>query len=166
MPSLEPEGVGAMTRDMGRAALAALTAGAISGGAAAEEASLVLREITVFGGARGERALLDTPNAVAVIGEEEATRRQASTYEELIGDVPGVSIDGGPRGVSQEPNIRGFQDEQVVLRLDGARQNFNLAHRGRFFADPLVLKKVEVLRGGASTLFGSGALGGVIFLET
>lgn len=166
MPSLEPERVGAMTRDMGRAALAALTAGAISGGAAAEEASLVLREITVFGGARDERALLDTPNAVTVIGEEEATRRQASTYEELIGDVPGVTIDGGPRGVSQEPNIRGFQDEQVVLRLDGARQTFNLAHRGRFFADPLVLKQVEVLRGGASTLFGSGALGGVIFLET
>jgi len=123
-------------------------------------------EIVVFGGARDERDLLDTPNAVTVIGPEEVLRRQPSTYEELIGDVPGVTIEGGPRGIAQEPNIRGFQDEQVVIRVDGARQNFDLAHRGRFFTDPDVLKRVEVLRGGASTLFGSGALGGVIFLDT
>lgn len=127
---------------------------------------IIAAEITVFGGARDERDLLETPNAVSVVGEQEIVRRNPSTYEELIGDLPGVTIDGGPRGVSQEPNIRGFRDEQVVIRLDGARQNFNLAHRGRFFTDPAILKQVEVLRGGASTLFGSGALGGVIFLDT
>ena len=32
--------------------------------------------------------------------------------------------------------------------------------------DPAMLRQVEVLRGGASTLFGSGALGGVVFLDT
>ncbi|WP_340110544.1 TonB-dependent receptor domain-containing protein [Pikeienuella sp. HZG-20] len=150
-----------------------LAAGSIPGApipAAAQQAdeagAIVMPEITVFGGARDERALLDTPNAVSVLGVDEIERRQASTYEELIGDLPGVTIDGGPRGASQEPNIRGFQDEQVVLRVDGARQTFNLAHRGRFFTDPLILKNVEVLKGGASTLFGSGALGGVIFLDT
>src|SRR5690606_25147387 len=131
-----------------------LAAGALPGfsiSAAAQEAqeagAIVMPEITVFGGARDERALLDTPNAVSVIGVDEIERRQASTYEELIGDLPGVSIDGGPRGASQEPNIRGCQDEQVVLRVDGARQTFNLAHRGRFFTDPLILKNVEVLKG-------------------
>ena len=131
-----------------------------------ESGAVLAPEVTVFGGARDARDLLDTPNAASVIGEGEVIRRQPSTYEELIGDLPGVTIDGGPRGVSQEPNIRGFRDEQVVLRLDGARQNFNLAHRGRFFTDPTILKQVEVLRGGASTLFGSGALGGVVFLDT
>jgi len=95
-------------------------------------------EITVFRGAR---------NAASVIGEREVIRRQPATYEEL----PGVTIDGGPRGVSQEPNIRGFRDEQVVIRLDGVRQNFNIAHQGRFFTDPTILNHVEVLRGGAST---------------
>ncbi len=146
------------------AGAAGMAAGALASAAPADE--YVLREITVYGGARDERALLDTPNAVSVETGEALARRQASTYEELIGDLPGVTIERGPRGVSQEPNIRGFQDEEIVLRLDGARQNFNLAHRGRFFTDPLVLKRVEVLRGGASTLFGSGALGGVIFLDT
>ncbi|MEL6420573.1 MAG: TonB-dependent receptor plug domain-containing protein, partial [Pseudomonadota bacterium] len=131
-----------------------------------EPDDLVADEITVYGGARDERGLLETPNAVTVVDQEQIRRRQASTYEELIGDIPGVSIEGGPRGIAQEPNIRGFQDEQVVIRIDGARQNFNLAHRGRFFTDPDALKRVEVLRGGNSTLFGSGALGGVILLDT
>jgi hemoglobin/transferrin/lactoferrin receptor protein len=158
-------------RHAGRAGACGLAAAALWGiGAAAQETGaaepLVAPEITVFGAARDARDLLETPNAVSVIGEQEVIRRNPSTFAELIGDLPGVTIDGGPRGVSQEPNIRGFRDEQVVIRLDGARQNFNLAHRGRFFTDPTILKQVEVLRGGASTLFGSGALGGVIFLET
>ncbi|MEO1774977.1 MAG: TonB-dependent receptor [Pseudomonadota bacterium] len=142
----------------------------LCGNASAQEteASRVVQmpQITVFGAARDERGLLDTPNAVSVIGEEEIRRRQPSTYDELLGDLPGLTIEGGPRAISQEPNIRGFQDEQIVIRIDGARQNFNLAHRGRFFVDPSILKRVEVLRGGASTLYGSGALGGVIFLDT
>ncbi|MEM6421826.1 MAG: TonB-dependent receptor, partial [Pseudomonadota bacterium] len=149
-------------------AAAALLIGDVATAEAQEAASrrLELDEVTVFGGARDTRRLLETPNPVSVIGEEEIIRRQPSTYEELIGDLPGVTIEGGPRAIAQEPNIRGFSDEQIVIRVDGARQNFDLAHRGRFFTDPSILKRVEVLRGGASTLFGSGALGGVIFLET
>lgn len=125
---------------------------------------LELQEVTVFGASRNGRGLLETPSAVTVIGETEMDRLQPSTYEDLI-DAPGVVIQGG-RGVAQEPNIRGFQDEQVVIRVDGARQNFDLQHRGRFFVDPALLKQVEILRGGASSMFGTGALGGVISLET
>jgi hemoglobin/transferrin/lactoferrin receptor protein len=147
----------------------ALAAQAQQTGAEAETGApdtIRLPDILIFGAARDERALLDTPNAASVVGEEAIRRRQPSTYADLLDDVPGVTIEGGPRGVSQEVNIRGFQDEQVVLRFDGGRQNFNLAHRGRFFTDPMILKQVEVLCGGASTLFGSGALGGVVFVDT
>lgn len=124
-----------------------------------------LPEVTVFGAARDGRDLLDTPSAVTVIDGAEMDRLQPSAHGGLMGDTPGVVIQGG-RGVAQEPNIRGFQDEQVVVRVDGARQNFDLQHRGRFFVDLIMLKQVEVLRGGASTMFGSGALGGVISLDT
>ncbi|MEL6207582.1 MAG: TonB-dependent receptor, partial [Pseudomonadota bacterium] len=153
---------GAMALCVGASAMA----GAAGAQTAGDGTALQLPEIVVFGAARDERGLLETPNAVSVVGEQEIIRRQPSTYEELIGDLPGVTIEGGPRGIAQEPNIRGFQDEQVIIRVDGARQNFDLAHRGRFFTDPSILKRVEVLRGGQSTLFGSGALGGVIFLDT
>ncbi|MGD1868868.1 MAG: TonB-dependent hemoglobin/transferrin/lactoferrin family receptor [Neomegalonema sp.] len=126
----------------------------------------LLDEILVTTPARGPRALQQTPAAVGVVESEDIERRQAQTFEDLIGDAAGVTIEGGPRGISQEPNIRGFQDEQVVIRVDGARQNFNLAHRGRFFLDPDIVQRVEVVRGGASALYGSGGLGGVISVET
>ncbi len=137
----------------------------IAAPAAAQE-SVTLDPIFIFGGARDLRALEDSPVSASVIDRDEIQTRQPESYEELLGDLPGVSIDGGPRGISQEPNIRGFTDDQIAIRVDGARQNFNLAHRGRFFVDPDALKRIEVIRGGASTLFGSGALGGAILLDT
>ncbi len=130
------------------------------------EAPITLPPLLVETAARDARPLLETPTAVTVIERDTLERRQATTFQELIGDAPGVSIGGGPRGVAQEPNIRGFTDEQVVLRLDGGRFNFNQAHRGRFFLDPDIVERVEVVRGGGSTLYGSGALGGVIAVET
>ena len=139
---------------------------AVSTMAWAQSSDFTVDEIVVYGPSRDARRLHETPNAVSVIDRRGIEVRQPSTYEDLLGDVTGVTIEGGPRGISQEPNIRGFQDEQVVIRMDGARQNFDLAHRGRFFTDPETLRQVEVLRGGQSTLYGSGALGGVIFLET
>ena len=92
----------------------------------------MLPEVTVFGADRDGRDLLETPSAVTVIDGEDMDRFQPSTYEDLLIDMPGLLIQGG-RGVAQEPNIRGFTDEQVVIVADGARQNFNPAHRGRFF---------------------------------
>jgi hemoglobin/transferrin/lactoferrin receptor protein len=122
--------------------------------------------ITVESAARDTRGLLETPAAVTVRDREAIEQKQATTFEELIGDAPGVTIGGGPRGIAQEPNIRGFTDEQVALRFDGGRFNFNQAHRGRFFLDPEIVETVEIVRGGGSTLYGSGALGGVVSVRT
>jgi len=139
---------------------------AVTGPAAAQELGFTLDTILLGSAFRDDRALLDTPVAVTVREGEDLANRQAGTFEELIGDIPGVSIGGGPRGLSQEPNIRGFTDDQIVLRFDGGRFNFSQGHRGRFFVDPALVQRVEVVRGGGSTLFGSGALGGVISVET
>lgn len=149
-------------------AAAALATGAT--GAAAQDPSLapglVLDEITIVSAARDVRPLLETPVAATVLEGEALEVKQATNFQELIGDAPGVSILGGPRSIAQEPNIRGFSDDQIVLRFDGGRANFNDAHRGRFFIDPDIIQRVEIIRGGGSTLYGSGALGGVIALDT
>lgn len=142
---------------------------ALGGPAAADDApteQFDLGTVEVRSAQRDTRSILDTPVAASVLEGERLERRQASDLQELIGDIPGVSIGGGPRSIAQEPNIRGFVDEQIVLRFDGARFNFNQAHRGRFFIDPDIIQRVEVIRGGGSTLYGSGALGGVISFET
>lgn len=101
-----------------------------------------------------------------VVPREEVERRDARSVLDLIRDIPGVESSGVPRTTAMQPVIRGLGDERIVLRLDGARNNFNAGHRGRTFVDPELLRQVEVLRGPASTLYGSGALGGAIALRT
>ena len=115
---------------------------------------------------RSARPVFTTPAAVSVRSGLELEREQPSTYADVFEGMPGVSIQGAGRRIAERPNIRGFDDDQVVLRVDGARQNFNLIHRGRFFTDPDLLERVEVFRGSGSSLYGSGALGGVISLAT
>lgn len=143
-------------------ALVAVTGAAVQ----AQDDSFILDPILLGSPFRDDRELLNTPVTATIVDQEELDTKQAGDLQELIGDVPGLSISGGPRGISQEPNIRGFTDEQVVLRFDGGRLNFGQAHRGRFFFDPDLIQRVEVVRGGGSTLYGSGALGGVISVET
>ncbi|MEM7547777.1 MAG: TonB-dependent hemoglobin/transferrin/lactoferrin family receptor [Pseudomonadota bacterium] len=138
----------------------------VATGPAFAESPVLLDEVLVENASRAERAVIDTPVGATVLPREDLERRDADTFEELIGDAPGVLIEGGPRGAAQEPNIRGFSDEQIVLRVDGGRVNFNQAHRGRFFLDPDIVQQVEIIRGGGSTVQGSGALGGVIAFET
>ncbi|MEC9340989.1 MAG: TonB-dependent receptor, partial [Pseudomonadota bacterium] len=106
------------------------------------------------------------PGMVSVIGGEEILRRQASTPDDLLQFVPNVEFTGGPRRTGEVPSIRGFSGPDVIVTFDGARQNFGSAHDGRFFIDPGLLRQVEVLRGPASSLYGSGGTGGVIELRT
>ncbi|MDN3518694.1 TonB-dependent receptor [Aquisalimonas lutea] len=108
----------------------------------------------------------DYPGMVSVIGTEEIRDHQPSTPDDLLGRLPNVEFTGGPRRTGEVPSIRGFSGADVVVTIDGARQNFLSGHDGRFFLDPLLLREVEVLRGPASSLYGSGATGGVIALRT
>jgi hemoglobin/transferrin/lactoferrin receptor protein len=157
-----------MEGGMRRTLLLATTALATGIGAPAwaQDLGFALDPILLGSALRDDRALLDTPVAASIVEGEALERQQGTDFQQLIGSTPGLTIDGGPRAISQEPNIRGFRDEQIVLRFDGGRLNFGQAHRGRFFIDPALVQRVEVVRGGGSTLFGSGALGGVISVET
>lgn len=106
------------------------------------------------------------PGMVTVIDKEEIDRRQASTAADFLRQVPGVAFTSGPRRTGMMPSIRGFSGPDVIVLIDGVRQNFGSAHDGRFFIDPSVVGEAEVLRGAASSLYGSGGTGGVIELRT
>lgn len=109
----------------------------------------------------------DAVNApVSVITRDEIETFQARTLADLLDTVPGATSEGGGRPEAMQPNIRGLGGARVVTRIDGARQNFDIAHRGRAFIDPQLAGQVEILRGPGSTLYGSGAIGGVINFDT
>ncbi len=111
-------------------------------------------------------ASFDYPGQVSVIDREELQTRQASTIGDVLQDTPGVVVDGGGRRTGQAPTIRGFREEDILILVDGVRQSFLSVHDGRLFIDPDLLKSAEIVKGPISSLYGSGALGGVIALTT
>ncbi|TXL82023.1 TonB-dependent hemoglobin/transferrin/lactoferrin family receptor [Vineibacter terrae] len=120
-----------------------------------------LDPITVTG-TRTERSLYDVPGSASTVTRQTVDQRQPQRLDDLLRDLPGVEISGGPRPGAGEPNVRGLEGERVLIRLDGARQDFQSGHKGRIFLDPDLIKQVDVVRGPNSVLYGSGALAGVI----
>jgi len=150
-------------------ALAAPTTAADAGtagsdGAAAADGDRI--ETLSVTATRNPLPAFEFPGMVSVVTEEQIRLRQPSTADDILKWVPNVEFTGGPRRTGMEPSIRGFSGPDVIVTVDGVRQNFVSGHDGRFFADPSLLREAEVLRGGASTLYGSGGTGGVIALRT
>lgn len=115
---------------------------------------------------RGEREVFELPESVSVLGREALEHEQPADLGDLLLELPNVDILGGPRSVGQRTVIRGIDDDRILFLLDGARQNFTRGHNARVFLEPDLLKRVEVVRGPASALWGSGAIGGVVSLTT
>jgi hemoglobin/transferrin/lactoferrin receptor protein len=116
--------------------------------------------------ARSERDIFAIPEAASVVERPVIEREQPVNLGDLLDDLPNVAVGGGPRGQGQTLTIRGLGDERILFLVDGVRQNFSRAHQTRVFIEPDLLRRVEVLRGPASALWGSGAIGGVVAMET
>ncbi len=114
---------------------------------------------------RTEREVFKVPESVSIVNQSQIEIEQETDLAAVVEHLPNIDIEGGPRSSGQRINIRGLSDQRVLYLLDGARQNLNRAHNSRVFLDPELLKKVEVVRG-PTTLWGSGALAGVIALTT
>jgi hemoglobin/transferrin/lactoferrin receptor protein len=123
-------------------------------------------ETLVVSATRTSRAAFTTPAATSTIEREDIQQQQPYSYQDILDSLPGVVVRGGPRRIAEEPVIRGFADERVTLRIDGTRMTFNKAHGGRFLLDPGLIRRIEVLRGAGSAIYGSGAIGGAMLIET
>ncbi|MEM9755700.1 MAG: TonB-dependent receptor [Pseudomonadota bacterium] len=163
-----------MVQNRTRACLAATTAlvfVAASQASAQEPLGTPLGRLVLGWGT--EQVALDTPQATTVIDQTEIEQSQATTIGELFIGVPGVQAIGSDRVVGQTFNIRGFgevpagDEGRVVIQQDGATKYYEQYRLGAFFADPTTFCNIEILRGPASaTLYGGGAIGGVIRFET
>ena len=146
--------------------LTALPAIALAQQAPPPAASLTPLDAVTATATRTPQVAGDVAAPITVVPREELRRRQPGNLNDILRDIPGVEAAGLPRASVQQPQIRGLGDDRVIIQLDGVRQNFNAGHRGRFFFEPELLRQVDVLRGPASMLYGSGAIGGVIALRT
>lgn len=108
----------------------------------------------------------DRNRSVSVRDAEVLQRAQPASLFEAVRDVPGISVQGGPRPSGMSFNIRGYGDgEDVQVRLDGVTKGFEKYRFGGTFIEPELLKSVEVQRG-PQIASGSGALGGTVSATT
>ncbi|WP_269790171.1 TonB-dependent hemoglobin/transferrin/lactoferrin family receptor [Stenotrophomonas sp. Iso1] len=121
---------------------------------------------------RTERAVSDVAATVDVIDREQLDNQLVHDIADLVRYEPGISVTrnatrfglGGFR-------IRGLDSNRVLIQTDGIAmpKSFDIgsfANANRNFTDLETLKRVEIVRGPASSLYGSDALGGVVAFVT
>lgn len=144
--------------------LASAIVAAFSPAVLAEELQTQSVKVTA---SRVERELMDVNMSVSVITKEDIKRQGARTVGEILQNVPGVRInnDGG-QGIKRAM-IRGNDAFQTLVLIDGQKISEQKSMSGSpFLIAPAMIERIEVIKGPASVLYGSEALGGVINIIT
>lgn len=146
-----------------------------------EESPPVLPTVTVTA-TREPRKDDEVPNSVSVITDAEKEKLLANDIRDLIRYEPGVSVRSAPSrftaaGASTGRDgdagftIRGIEGNQILIQTDGIRAPLGFSFgpiafgRGDYM-DLDAYKSVEILRGPASTLYGSDGLAGAVSFIT
>lgn len=114
------------------------------------------------------REAKEDPSSFATVIQPEQFASQFRTTEDLLSRTAGVNIKRlGGLGQFSTVSIRGSSAEQVLVLLDGVRLNTGEGGSVDFSTIPLdSIERIEVIRGGGTTLYGSDAIGGVINIIT
>ncbi|WP_395794570.1 TonB-dependent hemoglobin/transferrin/lactoferrin family receptor [Aquimonas sp.] len=111
-------------------------------------------------------------SSVSLIDREQFESRLAVDAADLLRYVPGLHMDSEPsRFGAQGVSIRGLGGNRVRVEIDGvplpdAFAVGQFAAAGRDLGELASIERIEVLRGPASTLYGSDALAGIVAIRT
>ncbi|MFJ4347049.1 TonB-dependent receptor [Pseudomonas sp. NPDC089401] len=129
--------------------------------------AIALQQMTVSA-TRNAQDVSQVPSTVSVQTREQLDRQNVNNIQELVRYEPGVSVGGtGQRSGLNGYNIRGIDGERVLTQVDGVSIPDSFfygpyAQTQRNYVDPEIVKRVEILRGPASVLYGSNAIGGAV----
>lgn len=123
----------------------------------------VLEELRVVG-SRDTSMLATGDYALVIDGEEQLTLGRS--VADWIAQLPGVSLNG-QGGLLQAYSVRGFSRARVRTEVDGVPiLSDRRAGNSASFIPPDLLQSVAIDSSAASALYGSGALGGVVHMQT
>lgn len=137
---------------------------------AEEITAMELDKVTVTA-SRAAQEAHTTTNSVSVHSEEDMEHYSQRNIRDLVRYEPGVTVTGLGRYGLSGFNIRGIGGDRILTLIDGApiADEFsfgpNLSSR-RNFVDLDALKAVEIVKGPASSLYGSNAIGGLVTFIT
>jgi iron complex outermembrane receptor protein len=107
----------------------------------------------------------ETPRSIFIIGSGDIKDSPAQDLQDLLSYVPGLDVRArGIEGVQADVSIRGSSFEQTLILLDGVKlMDPQTGHHNMNLPVNLNdIERVEVLKGQASSIYGSNAMGGVI----
>ena len=101
---------------------------------------------------------------VVVVNRAEIEKSSGRTLPELLARVPGVQFNSnGGLGQSSNIIIRGTEARHTILLIDGVRYGSATLGTPVFENIPVdMIERIEILKGPASALYGSDAVGGVV----
>ena len=109
---------------------------------------------------------------VSVITDVDLQRTLATDVKQMVRYEPGLSVRRDPFRFGLDTfTVRGMTGNRVAVEIDGipSAGGFSIgsfSDSGRSFVDLAFVQRVEVLRGPASSLYGSDAIGGVVAMTT
>ncbi|MBI4711972.1 MAG: TonB-dependent receptor plug domain-containing protein, partial [Planctomycetes bacterium] len=112
---------------------------------------------------RREAKVFDSPYTISVIDSEEIQSRQMSrTTPDILSEEPAVMLQKTSMGQGS-PYLRGFTGFRNVFLIDGIRLNNSTFREGpnQYWntVDPFTIQRLEIVKGPASVLYGSDAIG-------
>lgn len=139
---------------------------------AQEQDPVELLPTMVVVASRLQEPLAQVQSSVAVVTRDEMEKQVAQDSADMVRYVPGLRVDTdttrfGSRGFT----IRGLGGNRVRTEIDGVPLPDGyavgqFASAGRDLVSLAAIDRVEILRGPASTLYGSDALAGIVALRT
>jgi len=111
----------------------------------------------------------DVPRQIQTISQKQISFHNNQNTADLLEQTGNIFLQKSQQG-GGSPVLRGFESNRILLVIDGVRMN-NAIYRGGHLQNVLridqnILSRAEVLFGGGSTIYGSDALGGVLYFET
>ena len=109
-----------------------------------------------------------TASSVTVLTEKEFTERNATYVSDVLKTVPSLAVSAsGGRGTLTNVFLRGADANHTAVIIDGVKVNPVSGYGFDFGGLALSnIDRIEVLRGEQSALWGSDAMGGVIYITT
>jgi iron complex outermembrane receptor protein len=110
-----------------------------------------------------EQSTFDSFQSVSALDTNSILEKASPSLGEVLEKEPGVAKRSFGPG-SSRPVIRGFDGDRVLVLQDGIRAGSIGSQSGDHGepVDPLAVERLEVVKGPATLLYGSNALGGVV----
>jgi len=129
-----------------------------------------LEPISIISANKTTQSIQNTTANVTVITAEEIEENGYQTVAEAISHISGVSItNNGGLGKVTSIFLRGMKTEKILVLLDGMSLNNPSSTDGQAFFEHISLdniEQIEVIKGGASSIWGADASAGVINIIT